>query len=174
MGDNRISMGRSMSTIKDGDIFRWRYKDEKPEHRREWGRYHCKSQIAVAKNGILIDTYWDGSPPSNSGVWTYEMAERDLALKLIGNFADLEQRPEYHAAYYDDADIVNLNHPNSSRDNFYIRKGAQRSRDKMLAVLDERIADKARTIESAKNSLDRFAGMKADILSGKPLDEVHL
>lgn len=168
-----------MSTIKDGDIFRWRWKDERPEHLGPWKRYHCRSQIAVAKDGVLFDTYWTYSLEKpdwgdSTAKWSYDEAEQHLELTLVGNLSELEKREEYHGAYYDDADCVNLNHSNSTRTNFYIRKGAQRSKAKMLAVLDERIADNARKIESAKNSRDRFSQMKADILSGKPLEEVHL
>lgn len=160
-------------TIKHGDIFRWRYKDEKLEHLGPWRRYHCKSQIAVAKGGLLIDTYWGGSA-SDSTHWTYAEAERQLNLTLLGNFADLDKRPEYHAAYYDAADIVDINHPNSSRGNFYVRKGAQRSRDKMRAVLAERIADAERDIASAQSRLDRHRQALSDTEGGKPLGEVHL
>jgi hypothetical protein len=162
-----------MSAIKDGDIFRWRYKDEKPEHLGAYRRYHCKSQIAVAKDGQLVDTFWGGSA-SDSAWWTYAEAETGLVLTHLGNFSELEKKPEYMAAYYDAADIVNLNHSNSSRDNFYTRKGAQRSKDKMRATLAERIATTEREISFRQDRLERDRQLLADIDSGRELADVHL
>lgn len=159
--------------IKDGDIFRWRYKDEKPDDLGAYRRYHCKSQIAVARDGLLIDTYWNGSA-SDSANWSYDEAEQKLALTHLGNFAELEKKPEYHSEYYDDVDCVDLNHPNSSRDNFYVRKDAQRSRSKMRAVIANRIAETERGIAYAQSKLERDRQLLAALDSGKILDEVCL
>jgi hypothetical protein len=104
--------------IKDGDIFRWRYKDETSEDMGAYRRYHCKSQIA--RDGRLTDTFWGGLSTNIS--WKYSDALERLDLTHIANFADLDSQQEYMAAYYDDADCVNLNHSNSSKGNFYIRK----------------------------------------------------
>jgi hypothetical protein len=165
--------------IKDGDIFRWSYKDEQPEHRREWGRYHCKSCIAVAKAGMLHDTYWHYSPEKVGGGmdgarWTYDEAVDRIHLEPVGNLAELEKKEEWHAAYYDDADCVNLNHSNSSRNNFYIRKGAQRSREKMLAVLAERIRQSESEISFRESRLERDRQLQADLESGRDLADVYL
>lgn len=158
--------------IKDGDIFRWCYKDEKPEHRGAWGRYHCKSQIAVAKDGVLSDTYWHSS--HQGACWSYDEAERDLELTFVANFANLEKQPEYMAMYYEAADCVNLNHANSPRDNFYIRKGAKRSKSKMLDTLADQIAKAEQEIEFARSRLDRYQQTLADIYGGKDLNKVYL
>lgn len=166
-------------SIKDGDIFRWRYKDEKPEQLGAWGRYHCKSRIAIAKkDGRLIDTFWCHSLERAGGMdcaqWTYEEAGEHLELTLLGNLAELEKRPEYHANYYDDADYLDLNHSNSSTGNFYVRKGAQRSRDKMRSVVLERMTEADREIARGHSNLERHRAILADIDGGKSLDEVYL
>lgn len=160
-------------TIKDGDIFRWRYNDEKPADTRQYSRYHCKSQIAVAKDGYLIDTYWGGSL-LDATYWSYNEAPQQLHLERLGNFADLEKRPDYHAMYYDDADCVDLRHPNSSRDNFYVRKGAQRSRVKMRDTVTERIEGAERAIQREQSKLDRLRDMLSQIDADKPLDTIYL
>lgn len=157
--------------INDGDIFRWRYKDETPEQCRTWGRYHCKSQIAIARDGVLADTFWHGSP---STFWTYADALRDLDLVRLGNLTQLEKRPEYEVMYYDDADCVNLNHSNSSRDNFYVRKGAPRSRAKMRSTLNDRIADLTREQAHAEHKLDRAREQLAAIDRGDDIEKVYL
>lgn len=159
--------------IRDGDVFRWRYKDERPDDRRPYNRYHCKSMIAVAKGGLLIDTYWSMAG-DNSTCWSYETAVDVLELERLGNFAELEKRPEYDREHYDDADIVDLNHSNSSRDNFYIRKGAPRSRTKMLAVMSERVANAEREIGSAQRRLELARAKLAEVGTVADLDKVYL
>lgn len=168
-----------MSAIKDGDIFRWHYKDETPEQRRPWGRYHCKSCIAVAKGGMLFDTFWCYSPEKVGGGmegarFTYDEAAASLELEHVGNLADLEKQPEWKGAYYDDADCVNLNHSNSSRDNFYIRKGAARSQKKMRATLIERIEACERAISFEQSKLERLRETLNAVEFGEPLDKVYL
>lgn len=163
-----------MGVITDGDIFRWRYKDEKPEHLRDYGRYHCKSRIAIAKGGLLIDTYWSMLSTSNSAYWPYADAARELELERLGNFANLEKRPEYHKYYYADADVVDLSHANSSKDNLYVRKGAARCRAKMRAVMLENIATTERDLAYAQHKLERQRKTLAEVESAADLDEVYL
>lgn len=158
--------------IVDGDIFRWRYKDEKPEQLGAYGRYHCKSQIAIATGGgWLEDTFWHGG---SDVCWTYADAERDLELTRLGNLNELEKRPEYEAAYYADEDCVDLNHSNSSRGNFYVRKGAIRSREKMIRIAEERWAEAEREAKFASERAERYRLMVGDLVGGKSLDEVYL
>lgn len=159
--------------INDGDVFRWAYKDEKADDRRQYSRYHCKSRIAIAENGWLIDTFW-GRRGDGSAAWPYAEAETALVLERLGNMAELERRPEYAAAYYDDADCVDLNHSNSSRDNFYIRKGAVRSKEKMRAVVLERMTDTERSIGAAERKLSLLRERLHNIDSGVPLDDIYL
>lgn len=120
-------MAEVLEKLREGDIFRWSYRD--PGDDRQYGRYHCCSCIAVVhKNGRLYDTFWHGSDNKSFGVEDLPKLE----LTRLGNFSDLEKAPEYKQEYYDDSDCVNLTHSNSSRDNFYLRKGAQPSAAKML------------------------------------------
>ena len=158
--------------IKDGDIFRWRYKDEKPEHLGPYKRYHCKSQIAIADGGHLRDTFWNSR--GEGFLCPYDEAERTLELTHIGNLSELENRPEYEAASYADADCLDLNHSNSSKGNFYVRKGAERSREKMIATVTLRMADAERDIASAQSRLERHRATLFELKNGKSVDDVCL
>jgi hypothetical protein len=160
--------------MRTGDIYRWRYKDEKPEHLGAYKRYHCKSQIAIAKDGVLIDTYWGGSY-GDSTHWSFTDAEAQLDQEYLGNFDELDKVEEYNRVYYDDKDIVDISHSNTSlRGNFYVRKGAKRSAGKMEKVLLERIETKEREVKFAQDSLARARQQLADLDDGKPLDEIWL
>lgn len=122
-----------MTELREGDVFRWHYRE--PGDDRQYGRYHCRSQIGIVKNGRLTDTYWCGG--DNQSFGPNEL--KKLNLNFLGNLADYEKASEHQADYYADADIMNLNHSNSTRDNFYLRKGAVRNTAKMLAVAKHKL-----------------------------------
>ncbi len=159
------------TAIRTGDIFRWRYKSEKlnNDHLSYW----AKSCIAVAvADGFLRDTYW--SSPTDGSMWTYEEAADRLNLTPIANFADLEKISEGEAEYYAEADIVNLNHGNSSRGNCYRRKGTERSRTVMLDKLDYEIKKAKSEIRSAQRDVERLTETKAALTNGGELKGVWI
>lgn len=123
-------MDTIVETLREGDIFRWSYRDPTTDDRR-WGSYHCCSRIGIVKRGRLCDTYWSFG---NDGRAFDPEDLPKLELTFLANLADLDKAEEWKADYYDDADIVDLNHSNATRGNFYLRKGAVRSAAKMLDV----------------------------------------
>jgi hypothetical protein len=169
-------------SIKDGDVFHWSYLREVKHGDYS---YWCKSQIAIAKDGLLVDTYCD-----SSAHWSYEDAPKKLDLTFLGNLADLVNVPEYNREYYADSDIVNLNHANSSRGNFYIRRGAQRSKEKMLETAHYKMekAQKELALEytarfgkthkvdlrSAQQAIERFVATIKKIEEASDLAEIYL
>lgn len=118
---------------KEGDVYRWHYLDPKADG-RSWGSYHCCSCIGIFHNGRLRDTFWQiGMSFSEGRSFGVEDFPK-LKLEYVGNLADFDKAPEYQADYYAAADCMNLNHSNSTRGNFYLRKGAQRNAGRMLEV----------------------------------------
>ena len=153
--------------MKQGDIYRWRYKDvEAHGGLGDFRAYHCKSRIAVVNSrGQLVDTFWGNNPTDGSYV-----NRKIVHLEKVGNFDGLQKIPEYEQGYYAKKDVVNLNHPNSSNGNLYIRKEAKRSKAKMLELMRQRISEKQREIESANHSikidLENIERIKSDDLDG--------
>lgn len=143
----------------DGDIFRWSYRDPKDD------RYHCCSRIAIVYDDTLYDTYWHGRPP-HDGKWFGPGALPALVLERLGNLSELDNVSECSSDYYDDADIVDLNHRNSSRGNFYLRKGAKRSQGKMLAVAQQRLAEAEADYNMAARRVLESADLIAVIKTG--------
>lgn len=152
--------------IKDGDIFRWSYREPV-----DYNRYHCCSRIAVATRGRLLDTFWSGSYDGARSFGPDDFPRLDLTY--LGNFADLEKTPEWEADYYADADIVNLNHSNSTRDNFYIRKGAKRSAAKMLEVARRKLEESESKKRMAESAIERLHETIAKIETGE-IEGVYL
>jgi hypothetical protein len=147
-----------MTELKEGDIYRWSYRE--PGDDATWGRYHCCSRIGVVRNGMLHDTYWQiGNNFGNGRSFAIPNGLSNIDLTFVANFADLERADEHNEDYYADADIVNLNHANSSRGNFYLRKGAKRCAAKMIEVAKH-------GIEKAERD-ERWAAERAKDLRAK-------
>lgn len=156
--------------MKDGDIFHWSYKDEK-KHNSSTG-YWCKSRIAVVKGGYLIDTYWGGA--SDNSRFKLDGVEKILELDFIANENNLINKSEYEANYYAKEDCVNLNHPNSTKGNFYIFKGAKRCPAKIRASINAKIEDHRRDIKSAEWAIKCAEKELAKLDSGEPLESIYL
>ncbi len=140
--------------LNEGDIYHWAYRDPNTDD-RQWGSYHCCSRIAIVSRGLLRDTFWQIGQSFSDGRSFRAEDIKKLVLTFVANISDLEPAREYQADYYDDADIVNLNHSNSTSGNFYLRKGAARSRKKMFKVaiknLEQSFADERRAVERTKD-----------------------
>lgn len=151
--------------MREGDIYGWRYNDEEPNELGAYGRYHCKSQVAVVRNGRLVDTYW----PDNSGTVLEEDA---VKLTLKANLGDLIEISAYEALYYDSGDIVDLRHGNNSRGPVYRRKGSARCARAICERLDSKISEAKSDIRLANSRLEHYARQRAKIESGE-LDDVN-
>jgi hypothetical protein len=167
--------GPQMSDVidqpKEGDVFRWYYLDPKADG-RNWGSYHCCSCIGIFHNGRLRDTFWQiGMSFSDGRSFGVEDFAK-LKLEYLGNLADFDKAQTHHADYYAPDDCMNLNHSNSSRDNFYVRKGAQRSAARMLEVARYKLE---RSESDERSAARRSADLRkaiAEIEAGST--DVHL
>ncbi len=159
-----------METMKQGDIFSWRWKADHPRREQCNGTgtlYWCMSQIAVVdERGELVDTYWHGRDGHRVGA-------DDVDLEFIANTDDIVAASEEMRNYYADSDIVNLNHANSSRDNFYLRKGAKRCPDKIRASLNYKIECAEIERRSAERTVERCNQMLV-LLDDNNLEEIYL
>jgi hypothetical protein len=152
---------------RDGDVFFWRYKNE-----NEGFRYHCLARKAIVRSGKLLDIYWaylDGRTVKFhdlGGCWSPEQADHHLILKFNGNLNEFDAIPDYNECMYDEADILDLRHINSSQKQVYLRKGARRNRVAMLAEVDSRIAKAEAEIRNVNWKLEQLNKEKEKIESG--------
>jgi len=115
----------------------------------------------------LWDTYWRVGQ-SFSGCRSFGLNDLfKIELTRLGNLSDLEKAPEYQAEYYDDADIVDLNHANSTKGNFYLRKGAVRSQKKMLEVARSKLERSLSEERYAVQESERFHKAISKIEAGE-------
>lgn len=153
--------------FKEGDVFFWRYKDDSNMQSPYW----CKSRIAVVKGKRLYDTYWSLSADSTQ--WPFDGVGH-LVLEYQGNFADLQPIDSWLVDYYERCDIVNLNHPNSSKGNCYKRKGALRNKACVLELLNRQREEAESDIRSANWKLENLKKTEASILAGDDLEKIYL
>ncbi len=158
--------------IKKGDIFEWRYKDEKKHS--DYLNYWCCTRTALANDTHLVDIYW-GDNSGSRGIETFENALLKWDLKLIANIDDLEKIEDWQNVYYRPEDIVNLNHSNNSRGNVYRRKGSTRNRKVMSEYAMRCLEGYRYKVESATRSVLEYEIKLAEISDEKTdLEKVSL
>jgi hypothetical protein len=111
------------------------------------------SNIAIEKeDGKLVDTYW----------YTRDEVNRDnVELTFLGNLDDYEKANEYEERYYSDEDIMNLNHSNNGRDNFYLKKGAERCVKKIRQSILNKLEKMEHERDWANREIERL--LESDI-----------
>jgi len=150
--------------MADGDIYRWRFKEG---YTHGIYGYHCKSCIAIERNGVLYDDFWGSSSER------YVVDRENHELTYVANYDDLKKvhRTEYD--YYRDADCVDLTHSNSMRDQTFILKEAKKCPEKMRKVIEKRIEDAERDIKFKQSNISRWLEHLEMLEQGK-IDEVYI
>ena len=164
-------MTDTIEKLREGDIYRWRFRDPNTDT-RAYGSYHCCSCIAIVHRGTLKDTFWQiGESFSDGRSFMMEDLPK-LELTFLGNLSDLVSAKEYEADYYDDADIVDLNHSNRTTGNFYLRKGAKRSRDKMESIARQRFAEAEADFHTARRRMNDIGKIIDRLEAGETVSHI--
>lgn len=150
-----------MTELVDGQVYRWRWADPvKDADSAPYRSYHCKSQIAVVRNGQLIDTFWSFGATDNS-----VLRPEDVVLTLVA-YESWPLLSPYEVRYYDPADYADTRHSNDSRAPIYKRPGAMRSHGAIaqeIEYLEEIVRSQIRSAEHSQRWID---AEKAKLLSG--------
>lgn len=154
---------------RDQDVYFWRYKKSS-----ESVSYHCTCGMAIVRGEYLMDIYWGMNPGADGRRWTKETAIAYLELEYKGNLDDYEQIAAYKTIYYKSDDILNLSHSNSSGSQVFLRKGAQRDRDTILAAIRYQREEAESKIDSAISRLKTLREVEQQILDGEPLEDIWL
>lgn len=145
--------------LSDGQIYRWRWTDP--------GRsYHCKSRIAVVKNGLLIDTYWFGETSDHA----IDPAEVELTFYADKSWPTIS---EGGAPYYDPTDVRSMAHANNSRAIVYLRPGATKNADAIYSEITRQVERAQSEIRSATWTIERMAVARQRMIDGE-IDRVML
>lgn len=137
---------KQYAVFEEGDIFRWRWKDEDKRVREAGGSwstvYWCRSQTAVFRDGQLRDTYW--SSPADG------LLEPDrVNLTFLGNSNKMRKIFPGEKVFYRFEDVVDMSHANNSGATVYVKAG----RD--AGVMREYYEYTITRFESDRQSIDR-------------------
>ena len=153
--------------LKDGQIYRWRWADDKRDSDRgQYRSYHCRSQIAIVQDGMLIDTYWTYLSSEHS----LNIGDVQIALVADTSWPTINK---WDLPYYDDSDVIDTRHPNSGNAPIYLKPGATRSKQAIIDAIDYRVQQAEQNIQSSQYDLERLAQKRALAEEGK-LDEIFL
>ena len=162
-----------MRDFKEGDLFRWSYNikeyEKRTDARNSGTLYWCVSRIFRFNGKVLVDTFWNGG---DNKTWTPEKAEEQLDLTFLANENDLEKTN--YPEYYNSEDIVNLNHPNNSKDNIYVKKSAVRSKDAMLEHVKKQLSDAEHEKRFAERNIERYTEKIQEISESDNLNDVWI
>jgi len=162
--------------IKLNDIYRWSYTSAKISSIKAYSCdvYWAVSRICVAKQNAanelyLEDTFWHGGDNKR-----FELSQinTEIELQYLGNFEELVEFKD-DINFYEENQIINLNHSNSSRNNIYIKRGAKRSLEKMKKYAQFLIDEKEREVVYLKDNIERLRG-KLSELNENNLDKIYL
>lgn len=158
-----------MTELVNGQIYRWRWRDKaRDADNAPYRSYHCKSQIAIVRGGLLLDTYWSDLTSSDRTVLDPQQVE--LTFYADESWPTISR---WQIPYYNPADVASMAHANNSRALIYLRPGAQRSKEAILEEIRSREKVAASEIRSAQWSLERLAEARK-LADADRLDEVML
>lgn len=120
--------------MRNGDIFDWVWKPETGgNNSRELGDYRCFSGRAVFREPKLLDTFW------GMGADAHALDLSRIDVQWVGNVHDMTEIQEWDIPLYRREDIVDMRHANMTRGPIYLRAGAVKDAQPMLAEAERRM-----------------------------------
>lgn len=173
-------MTQVSTEIRIDDVYKIRYTQSFREERVNSDLNHCFEGLAVATqsdNGIiLVDTYWGLRGGTYSKIFKISDIGRKIHIEYYCNLNEITKIHSLEVKYYDDEDIILLHDQHACVEScryHYIKNGAIRSKEKILRVLNEEIADAESRLVCAQNSIEAKKKLASEIEAGKSIDEVY-
>jgi hypothetical protein len=158
--------------VMEGDVFHFSYSENEIKRHGYYTLKHCfDGQLEAKKLGdklILADTYWNTD--KRQGAVDEWLKRGTLVFRF--NLNEVEPLEHYNLDYYDDFDIFDFSYQSGCYKRFMLRKGAQKSKKKMLAVIEQRNKDIQSNIDILQYRLNVLRENLVKIEADK-LDEVY-
>lgn len=149
-------------SLREGDIYFWRWKDgQSPKLLGSSDyAYWCKSQKAIVRKGLLIDTYWTDMSSDRA------IDPERVELEYKGNESELRRISEEEISYHLWEDVVDMRHANDSRAGIFVKPGAVRSAARIMEFLRYRRERREADIRYANNDIERIDKALARVQAG--------
>lgn len=165
--------------VRERDVFSFRYN--KTECAKLIDPYHCfdGQLIALSTSGgfVLYDSYWLNCfslrGDDTGRKFTLSEAHRLGELNFLCNLNDVREIHKSETRYFSDDDVWNLSYQHNSYAHYVVRNGAERDKEKMLAVLESEEQEQVSRIRLANNTIERVHDARRLIAEGR-IDEVLL
>jgi len=129
--------------MKDGDVFRWYYKNDDDYRQRHSGSgtaYWCMDNQCIYREGKgLIDTYWTGLDGKYSSCCEKYVRLEEADLEFVCNLNDVEFIWEQSKDEYDK--VYNLSHQKGSYKVYAVDRGVGKSKKAILAKKEQELAN---------------------------------
>lgn len=164
--------------LKIGDVYNFNWNAEE-YNKQSWqgSLRHCFEGLLVVMEGhvynnktskydkkiMLVDTFWGINREENNQRFTLEEAQKRGTLNYYCNLNEIEKVEKYHLDNYDDNDLFRLHDQHACVDScvyWYKKKGAKKSPQKKIKVLQEKINKEKSDIEY---SVRHIESMSAEI-----------
>lgn len=154
-----------LKNIQEGDVFHFH-----PNDYSEFSNW-CRENLFIARKDQdgkiwLVDTYWGLAGGSDSKRYSFTEANKLGKLEYYCNLNEIEQKDSSIKDYYDDEDIFVLHDQHACVEScryYFLKKGAVKSKEKMLSVINEKIDKKEREINYLVSDLQRDSVKKSEI-----------
>ena len=155
-----------MSELKEGDVYKWYYKDDLEYRRKCSGgtAYWCMDNKCIVRSGELVDTYWDGVKRASSS--SNILDPEKVNLEFICNLSDIEFIKEYQIEDYDK--VYNLSHQKGCYKVFAIDRDAQISNKALRAKYSKLLEQAEYQKRSAEWDIERYTKLIDEIAVDNP------
>ena len=156
--------------MKVNDVYKFRYNEDYTKQNFE--PYHCFDGILVVRKGkndlYFEDTFWS----SDTSKFPITYFENKGDLTFLCNLDNVEEISEYYVKYYDDVIILGMHKGYHTK--YYIQKGQQRSKSKIIKEIEKKIFDDEETVKYALDRIERSKKLLEEINNGKNINEVYI
>jgi len=157
------------SKIKENDVFLVRWKAREWDDQKDW----CfEGSLVAQKNDegefIFYDTFWGIGRHDNKS-WKFTEMMKTFNVEYYCNLNELEKISHYECDYYDDKDIFRLSDQHGCMEScvyHYIKKGTQKSKEKILSVLGENMRKAKNELENSGRDIENIATKIKDVENG--------
>lgn len=149
--------------MKEGDVFRWYYKND-TEYRASCGggtAYWCMDNQAIVRSGELVDTYWDGVDLNRLSSNSKFLDLDKVDLKFVCNVNDVKFIEKWQTEDYDT--VYNLSHQKGSYKCYAVDRDATVS-NKALRAKYQRELEKAESDKRcAEWDIERYTKLLSEL-----------
>jgi len=157
-----------LKNVKENDVFHFRPKDY--GELANW----CRENLFVAKKNnegkiVFVDTYW-GIGKWDNKEYTFSQANKLGKLEYYCNLDELEKISKSDLRYYADEDVFYLHDQHACVESckyYFIKKGAKRSKAKMIETLEKLVNEAKHEIEWQTRKVEEYSAKRQQVEDGK-------